>query len=113
MSRQVLRAYEREITADYVAKLAEEKDREREERERLREERRAQQEIERERARLEKERQHYLNALQALRANGDAAAIEGLEGGTHGNRASDRTRRLPRRQHQRIAVAADNLRDIH
>jgi ABC-type phosphate transport system auxiliary subunit len=77
---QALRAYELEITADYVAKLAEEKEREREERERLREERRAQQEIERERARLEKERQHYLNALQALRANGDAAAIEGLEG---------------------------------
>lgn len=77
---QTLRAYELEITADYVVKLAEEKEREREERERLREERRAQQEIERERARLEKERQHYLNALQALRGNGDAAAIEGLEG---------------------------------
>jgi hypothetical protein len=76
---QALRVYELEITADYVAKLAEEKEREREERERLREERKAQQEIERERARLEKERQHYLNALQALRANGDEAAIEGLE----------------------------------
>lgn len=62
-----------------VAKLAEEKEREREERERLREERKAQQEIERERARLEKERQHYLNAVQALRANGDETAIEGLE----------------------------------
>ncbi|HEU5373697.1 MAG TPA: DUF4041 domain-containing protein [Gaiellaceae bacterium] len=76
---QALRVYELEVTADYVAKLAEEKEREREERERLREERRAQQEIERERARLEKERQHYLNALQALRANGDETTIEGLE----------------------------------
>lgn len=76
---QALRAYELEITADYVAKLAEEKEREREERERLREERKAQQEIERERARLEKERQHYLNALQALRMNGDGTAVEGLE----------------------------------
>jgi hypothetical protein len=76
---QKLRVYELEITADYVAKLAEEKEREREERERLREERKAQQEIERERARLEKERQHYLNALAALRAKGDETAIEGLE----------------------------------
>jgi len=76
---QTLRAYELEITADYVAKLAEEKEREREERERLREERKAQQEIERERARLEKEHQHYLNALEALRANGDDTAVEGLE----------------------------------
>jgi hypothetical protein len=28
---------------------------------------------------LEKERQHYLNALHALRANGDETATEGLE----------------------------------
>jgi hypothetical protein len=76
---QAVRVYELEVTADYVAKLAEEKEREREERERLREERKAQQEIERERARLEKERQHYLNALQALRANGDETATEDLE----------------------------------
>lgn len=76
---QALRVYELEITADYVAKLAEEKEREREERERLREERKAQQEIERERSRLEKERQHYLNALQALQASGDQAATENLE----------------------------------
>jgi Domain of unknown function (DUF4041)/T5orf172 domain len=76
---QALRVFELEVTADYVAKLAEEKEREREERERLREERRAQLEIERERARLEKERQHYLNALHALRTNGDDIASEGLE----------------------------------
>jgi hypothetical protein len=76
---QALRVHELEVTADFVAKLAEEKDREREERERLREERKAQQEIERERARLEKERQHYLNALQALQSNGDQVASENLE----------------------------------
>jgi hypothetical protein len=66
-----LRVRELELTADYVEKLAQEKEREREERERLREERRVQQEMERERARLEKERQHYLNALEALIAKGD------------------------------------------
>jgi hypothetical protein len=59
-----LRVRELQLTADYVQKLAEERDR-------LREERKAQQEMERERARLEKERQHYLNALQALEAKGD------------------------------------------
>lgn len=75
---QALRVRELELTADYLAKLAEEKEREREERERLREERKAQQEIERERARLEKERQHYLNALQALETNGDQEAVERL-----------------------------------
>ncbi|PWR11147.1 DUF4041 domain-containing protein [Micromonospora acroterricola] len=66
-----LRVRELEITADYQAKLAEEKEREREEKARLREERRVQQEIDRERARLDKERQHYANALAALQAKGD------------------------------------------
>ncbi|WP_433649977.1 DUF4041 domain-containing protein [Micromonospora zamorensis] len=66
-----LRLQELELTADYQAKVAEEKDREREEKARLREERRVQQEIDRERARLDKERQHYANALAALRAKGD------------------------------------------
>ncbi|HEX2417902.1 MAG TPA: DUF4041 domain-containing protein, partial [Micromonosporaceae bacterium] len=66
-----LRIKELELTSDYVAKVAEEKEREREEKARLREERRVQQEIERERARLEKERQHYANALAALVAKGD------------------------------------------
>jgi hypothetical protein len=69
-----LRIKELELTADYVAKVAEEKEREREEKARLREERRVQQEIERERARLEKERQHYANALAALVAKGDEEA---------------------------------------
>ncbi|MGY1810649.1 DUF4041 domain-containing protein [Blastococcus sp. SYSU D00669] len=66
-----LRIRELELTADYVAKVAEEKEREREEKARLREERAAQQEMEREKARLEKERQHYLNARQALLDKGD------------------------------------------
>lgn len=64
-----LRIKELRLTADYLAKVAEEK--EREEKARLREERKVQQEIERERARLEKERQHYANALAALQAKGD------------------------------------------
>jgi hypothetical protein len=70
-SYHALRVRELELTADHLEKMAQEKEREREERERLREERKAQQEIERERARLEKERQHFINALQALEAQGD------------------------------------------
>jgi hypothetical protein len=70
-----LREYELTLTADYRQKLAEEKELEREEREKLREERKAQQELERERTRLEKELQHYLNALEALRAKGDEDAV--------------------------------------
>ncbi len=67
-----LRVRELELTGDYEAKVAEEKEREREEKQRLREERQAQQEIEREKVRLEKERQHYRNAYQALLDKGDA-----------------------------------------
>jgi hypothetical protein len=66
-----LRVAELELTADYLAKVAEEKEREREEKARLREERRVQQEMERERERLEKERQHYLNVLATLQAQGN------------------------------------------
>lgn len=62
----LLRLQELQLTADYLAKKAEEKEREREERERLREERKVQQEIEAERKRLEKEQTHYQNALRAL-----------------------------------------------
>lgn len=61
-----LRVAELELTADYLAKKDEEKERERAERERLREEQKAQQEMEHERRRLEKEQAHYRNALQAL-----------------------------------------------
>jgi hypothetical protein len=74
-----LRILELELTADYLAKVAEEKEREREEKQRLREERQAQQEMEREKARLEKERQHYLNAREALLDKGDTDAAERLQ----------------------------------
>ena len=74
-----LRIKELELTADYLAKLAEQKEVERAEKERLREERKVQQEIERERERLEKERQHFSNALEAVKANGDQAAIDRIQ----------------------------------
>ena len=75
-----LRVYELELTADYLAKAAEENERQREERSRLREEEIARREIEREQERLRKEESHYTNALDALRATGDAAAIAAAEG---------------------------------
>lgn len=71
-----LRVAELQLTADYQMKIQEERERAREERELLREQRRAEAELAAERERLEKERTHYLNALQALRANGDDAAAE-------------------------------------
>ncbi|MEU1761158.1 DUF4041 domain-containing protein [Micromonospora sp. NPDC005652] len=74
-----LRIKELRLTADYLAKVAEEKEREREEKARLREERKVQQEIDRERARLEKERQHYANALAALRAKGDEQGVAEMQ----------------------------------
>jgi hypothetical protein len=74
-----LRIRELELTSDYLAKVAEEKEREREEKARLREERAAQLEMEREKARLEKERQHYANARQALLDKGDAEGAARLQ----------------------------------
>jgi hypothetical protein len=73
-----LRAYELQLTSDFLQKQAEEKEIERLARERLREERKVQQEIQRERDRLEKERQHYANALEAVVAKGDEAAASRL-----------------------------------
>jgi hypothetical protein len=67
------------LTADYLAKVAEEKERERAERERLREEERAQREFEREKARLRKEAGHYETVLARLRESGDQAAIAEAE----------------------------------
>lgn len=67
-----LRVYELELTADYLAKVAEEKERAREERERLREERKAMQELKREEQRLEKERDHRASVLAQLEAAGAA-----------------------------------------
>lgn len=67
-----LRAEELELTADYLAKVAEQKDREREERARLREEQIARREYEREQERLRKELTHYETAIDALRGRGDS-----------------------------------------
>ena len=75
-----LRVTELELTADYQVKIQEERERAREERELLREQRRAEAELAAEKERLEKERTHYLNALEALRSNGDEAAVEELTG---------------------------------
>ncbi|MCW2922085.1 MAG: chromosome segregation ATPase [Thermoleophilia bacterium] len=68
---EALRNEELSLTADYINKLAEEKDAEREEKARLREEKKAQQEFEKQREKLLKEKQHYANALETLIANGD------------------------------------------
>jgi ribosomal protein S26/cytochrome c556 len=74
-----LRLDELELTSDYLQKEAEEKEVEREERVRMREERKAQQEIQREREKLEKEKQHFVNALEALEAQGDQEAIQRVQ----------------------------------
>ncbi len=66
-----LRVEELELTADYLAKVAEQKDREREERARLREEQIARREYEREQERLREELAHYETAITALRDRGD------------------------------------------
>jgi hypothetical protein len=60
------RVYEIQLTADYLAKVEEEKERNRAERERLREEEAARRDFEREKARLVKEKGHYLAALAKL-----------------------------------------------
>lgn len=73
------RVEELKLTADYLAKLQEEKEAEREERARLREEAQARKEFEAEKARLLKEQSHYERALEQMRANGDAAAIADAE----------------------------------
>lgn len=65
-----LRVRELELTADFLAKQEEEKERRRELREQQREEEKLQREIARERARLAKEREHYLGALARLQASG-------------------------------------------
>lgn len=63
---------ELELTADYLAKVVEEKERVREERAQAREEAKVQEELEAERSRIEKERQHYENLLATLTAQGNA-----------------------------------------
>lgn len=74
-----LRIEELELTADYLEKVAQEKEVERAAREALREQRKVEAEMARERKRLEKERDHYANALATLRANGDLEGAARLE----------------------------------
>jgi hypothetical protein len=66
-----LRVQELELTADYLAKAAEEKERAREERARLKEEEIARREYEREQERLRKEQAHYEATAASLREMGD------------------------------------------
>ena len=74
------RLYEIELTADYLAKVEEERERTRAEREQLRDQQLAEREIEREKARLAKEQAHYQNALAKARAGGASPeAIQELE----------------------------------
>lgn len=88
-----LRIEELELTADYLAKAAEERERIREQRVRDREEEKAQREWLREQEKLEKERSHLRRAVAKLTMNGDArgattltmqldeveAAVEGIK----------------------------------
>ncbi|HVF76074.1 MAG TPA: DUF4041 domain-containing protein [Acidimicrobiales bacterium] len=74
-----LRIDEMRLTADYLAKVEEEKEAEREEKARLREEAKARKEFEAEKARLLKEQAHYLNAVAQMRANGDDVAAGAAE----------------------------------
>lgn len=69
-----LRVEEIELTADWLMKKQVEREQAREERARLKEEQRVQKELDEERARLDKERAHLLNALDALRAQGQTNA---------------------------------------
>jgi Domain of unknown function (DUF4041)/T5orf172 domain/Protein of unknown function (DUF2510) len=75
----LLRVGELQLTADYIAKAAEEKEHEREEKARLREEEKARREFEQERARLTKEAAHYASALEAMRANHDEEGVREAE----------------------------------
>lgn len=85
MSIEITAAYhqaridELRLTADFQAKVQEEKEAERAEKERLRDEAKARQEFERETARLRKEASHYESALAAMRANGDEAGAAEAE----------------------------------
>ncbi|GAA1008817.1 chromosome segregation ATPase [Acrocarpospora pleiomorpha] len=74
-----LRLYELELTADYLAKQEEEKERVRAQREQQREEEAARREFEREKARLRKEEAHYRAALSKVLASGDEMAANELK----------------------------------
>ncbi|MDR2380443.1 MAG: DUF4041 domain-containing protein [Bifidobacteriaceae bacterium] len=74
-----LRLRELSLASRHLQAVQTAKELEREERARLREEQKAAAELAREREKLEKEQQHYLNALEALRARGDAQKAAEME----------------------------------
>ncbi|SDL78590.1 Meiotically up-regulated gene 113 [Glycomyces sambucus] len=74
-----LRVDELKLTADYLAKVAEEKERIREQRAKEREEEKAQKEMQRETEKLEKERAHIQAAMAKLADKGDLDAVEALK----------------------------------
>lgn len=73
-----LRVYELELTADYLTKVDEEKERIRAERERQREEEKARREFEAAKAALRKEQAHYQAAYAKALASGDTNATDTL-----------------------------------
>ncbi len=75
-----LRRSELELTADYLSKVEQEKDRQRALREQQREDRKVEEEIARKQAQLDKERQRYTTALAQLEAGGDTAAAAQVRG---------------------------------
>ena len=74
-----LRVCELKLTADYLSKREEEKEREREERARMKEEEAVQRELEREQKKLEKEHSHYESVFAAMKAKGDEAGVAKAE----------------------------------
>ncbi|WP_245867028.1 DUF4041 domain-containing protein [Serinibacter salmoneus] len=74
-----LRVEELRLTADYLAKVAEEKEEQRAAREALREQRKVEKEMAAAREKLAKEREHYENARAALLAKGDAEGAARLD----------------------------------
>jgi hypothetical protein len=74
------RIHEIKLTADYLGKVEEEKERVRAERERQREDERARREFEREKARLVKEQAHYLAAIDKLQLRGATDGMAELQG---------------------------------
>lgn len=73
------RLLELELTADYLVKQEEEKDRVRAERERQKEEEAARRDFEREKTRLQKEQAHYSTALARLHALGDSQGAADMQ----------------------------------
>ncbi|MBK6519846.1 MAG: DUF4041 domain-containing protein [Polyangiaceae bacterium] len=73
-----LRVQELELTADYLMKVAEEREAERERRARLKEEERVQRELQQKKALLQTERAKLENARAALEAKADAKGVERL-----------------------------------